>query len=200
MLPSSGFKDFIVSMGKNGPRKDFEVIHFDIIPQCVEMKRRFIELWDGQRSTFSSIAATIGSKYKQNPMDAYHMHAMKSFEEAYDHMLAFFHSEQDLAEQWQQFKSFSHKYIEADMLTDPYDAVKLITKSDIYICLSDIAGWRNNIMSYGYKNLRMDLARCIKNLQSKGINGFVDYKDPGTDLQLWQPFNVALTHLNTDLQ
>jgi hypothetical protein len=199
MMPSSGFKDFIVSMGKNGPRKTFEYIHFDIIPQCVEIKRQIIELWDGKRTSFESVMSTIGKKYRSNPHDAFHMHSMKTFEEAYNHILPFFNSEQDLEEQWLKFKACTHKYIEADMLTDPYDAIKLIQHKTIYLCLSDIAGWRNNIMSYGYKNLRNDIINCVQSIRNKGIDGFVDYKDPGTDLQMWQSFDRAIEHLGIDI-
>lgn len=199
MLPSSGFKDFIATMGKNGPRKTFDVIHFDIIPECVTIRKTMIETWDGRRSTFEKMAADIGSKYRKNPMDAYHMHSMKTFTEVYEHILSYFHSEEDLEQQWQKFQSFTHKYIETDMLTDPYPAIKLIDKKDVYLCLSDIAGWRNNIMTYGYKNLRNDIATCIKNIKNKGINGYVDYKDPGTDIQMWQTFDSAIEHLKTDI-
>ena len=34
---------------------------------------------------------------------------------------------------------------------------KLIKGKLIYLCLSDIASWRGNILSYGYKNLRKDI-------------------------------------------
>jgi len=199
MLPSSGFKDFITSMGKNAPRKTFDIIHFDIIPECIEIRRNMIERWDGRRETFEELVSTIGGKYRKNPMDAYHMHAMKTFAEVYEHILSNFHSEQDLQEQWLKFQNFNHKYIEADMLTDPYAAIRLIDKKDIYLCLSDIAGWRNNIMTYGYKNLRYDIINCIQNIKNKGVNGYVDYKDPGTDIQMWQSFDHAIEHLKTDI-
>jgi hypothetical protein len=199
MMPSSGFKDFIVSMGSNAARKDFEFIHFDIIPQCVDIKRQIIELWDGKQSSFDAVMTAIGKKYKSNPLDAFHMHSMKSFDEAYLHILPHFNGPEDLEQQWLKFKSCNHKYIEADMLTDPYAAIKLISSKTIYLCLSDIAGWRNNIMTYGYKNLRNDILSCITAIKNKNIDGFVDYKDPGTDLQMWQSFTAAIEHLNTDI-
>lgn len=199
MMPSSGFKDFIISMGKAAPRKDFEFVHYDIIPQCVDIKRQIIEQWDGNRTSLSTVMSTVGKKYKPNPMDAFHMHSMKSFDEVYDHILEYFVDEEDLRNQWIKFKNCQHKYIEADMLTDPNAAIKLITQKTIYLCLSDIAGWRNNIMTYGYRNLRDDIINCLQSLKNKSIGGFVDYKDPGTDLQLWQNFDSAIEHLKQDL-
>jgi hypothetical protein len=194
-LPSSGFKDFIVSMGKNSARKTVDVVHFDIIRQCTEIRRKMIERWDGSRETFSDTLLGIGKEYRTDPLHAFHMHSMKDVIEAYEHLLPFFNSEEDLKECWQKFKSFKHSYIEADLLDDPWPAIKLIKNKRLYICLSDIAGWRNNIIGYGYKNLRNDIAGCVEKLSNRGITGYVDYKDPGTDLQMWQTLEDALTHL-----
>lgn len=199
-LPSSGFKDFIVSMSKHSARKKVDVVHFDIIKQCTEIRKKIIERWDGKRETFSNMLLSIGKEYKTNPTDAFHMHSMKDLSEAYDHILPYFHDEEDLETCWQEFKTFNHSYIEADLLDDPWPAIKLINNKRLYICLSDIAGWRNNIIGYGYQTLRNDIAGCIEKLQHRGISGYVDYKDPGTDLQMWQDFNQALEHLKTSLQ
>jgi len=198
-LPSSGFKDFIVSMSKNSARKTVDVVHFDIIKQCTEIRRKIIERWDGSRETFSDTLLGIGKEYRNDPLRAFHMHSMKDIIEAYEHLLPFFNSEEDLKECWQKFKTFKHSYIEADLLDDPWPAIKSINNKRLYICLSDIAGWRNNIIGYGYKKLRNDIAGCIKKLQNKGINGYVDYKDPGTDLQLWQTFDDAVNYLEQPL-
>jgi hypothetical protein len=199
MLPSSGFKDFIVSMGVKGPRKKLDVIHFDIISECVDIRKSIIQEWDGKRSTFELLLLSIGKRYRNDPLQTYHMHSMKNLEEAYDHMLAYFKDEQDLEEQWLNYKSFDHSYIEADMLSDPYNALKLIKNKNIYICLSDIAGWRNNIMGYGYRNLRNNIINCLLVMKNKNLDGVVDYKDPGTDLQLWQTFDDAVNYLEQPL-
>lgn len=195
-LPSSGFKDFIVSMGRDGIKKDnLNVIHFDIIQECTEIKRKMIERWDGKRSTFEETLLGIGGEYRKNPTDAFHMHSMKSVIEAYEHLLPFFDSEDALEQAWLKFKSYNHAYIATDMLTDPWPAIKLVQTKNVYICLSDIAGWRNNIISYGCKNLRQDIATCIKALTNKGVNGYLDYKDPASDLQQWQSFTDAIAYL-----
>jgi hypothetical protein len=197
LFPCSGFKDFVVSTHSSTPRKNFNIIHFDIIGQCVKIKEKIIERWDGRRSTFESTLLGIGQEFidpnqnKYKATDAFHMHSMKSLNEAYDHLLAFFDSEQHLEESWKLFKQFNHFYMEADMLVDPYSVIKLINAKNIYICLSDIAGWRNNIISYGYQNLRNDIINCLQAITRRGVNGIVDYKDPGTDLQLWQSLSAA---------
>lgn len=198
-LPSSGFKDFIVSMSKHSARKTVDVIHFDIIKQCTEIRKKIIERWDGSRESFAKTLLSIGAEYNQNPTDTFHMHSMKDIAEAYDHMLPYFYSQEDLKECWQKFKLFNHSYVEADLLDDPLPAINLIKNKKLYICLSDIAGWRNNIISYGYQNLRNDILGCIEKLRNKGIDGFVDYKDPGTDLQMWQSFEDAVKFLKTPI-
>lgn len=200
MLPSSGFKDFISSMGTSGAKKPVDIIHFDIISQCIEIKKRTIEEWDGKRSTFESTILNIAKSYNaERPLDVFHMHSMKSLIEAYDHILQFFKDEQDLEQCWLQFKTFNHSYIEADMLVNPHNALKLIKGKRVYLCLSDIAGWRNNLMSYGYRTLRNDIINCIQHIKNKGITGVVDYKDPATDLQLWQDFDSAIEYLKKDV-
>lgn len=199
-LPCSGFKDFIVTMGNQSAKKPVQVLHFDIIEQCVSIKRSIIEQWDGTRANFEKVLLLIGERYRPNAAaDTYHMHSMTKLEQAYDHMLAFFDSEEDLQQCWQKFKTFEHHYITADMLDDPFAAIKLLKGKNIYICLSDIAGWRNNIVGYGYQTLRNDLHRCVQSIRNKGIDGVVDYKDPATDLQMWQKFDVALEYLKKPL-
>lgn len=201
LFPCSGFKDFIVSTDKAVIGKNFNIIHYDIIGQCVEIKEKMIQRWDGRRSTFESTLLSIGHAFvnpnssKTQAIDAFHMHSMKSLIEAYDHILEFFDSEQHLEDSWNIFKQYNHIYIEADMLADPYSVIKLVNTKNIYLCLSDIAGWRNNILGYGYQNLRNNIITCLKGLTDKGVSGFVDYKDPGTDLQLWQSLAAAQQYL-----
>ena len=195
ILPCSGFKDFIISMSKHSLRKPIEIVHFDIINQCVDIKKKIINLWDGRRETFSNTLEIIGKSHGRHGTDAYHLNNLENLEGAYDHMLEFFHDEEDLRQCWDQFKNFNHMYIEADMLDNPTNALDLINGKNVYICLSDIAGWRNNIVGYGYKNLRNNISNCITNILNKGITGIVDYKDPATDKQLWQEFNQAITYL-----
>lgn len=200
MLPSSGFKDFISSMGIGGAKKPIHIIHFDIIGECVQIKKRTIEEWDGKRSTFVPTLINIATQFnKDDPNGVFHMHSMKDLIEAYDHILQFFADEQDLEQSWLKFKTFNHSYIEADMLVNPHNTLKLIKGKGVYLCLSDIAGWRNNLMSYGYRILRNDIINCIQHIRNKGITGIVDYKDPATDLQLWQEFDAAITYLKQDI-
>ena len=121
--------------------------------------------------------------------------------EAYDHLLPYFHSEQDLEEQWQLFKNCQHHYILTDILDEPFNVFKLIPANakKVYLHLSDIPGWRNNIIGYGCKNLREDIIKCIKPLQRRNIEGIIDYKDPASDLQYWHTFSEVVDHLQQDI-
>ena len=201
ILPCSGFKDFVVTMSKQGPRKNTTVIHFDILPECVEIRKKIITRWDGSRQSFKSTLEAIALDYRDSYEKVYHMHEMKDLTEAYDHLLPYFHSEQDLQEQWQLFKNCQHYFISTDILEEPFNVFKLIPKhtKKVFLHLSDIPGWRNNIVGYGCKNLREDIMNCIRPLQRRNIDGVIDYKDPASDLQYWQTFSDCVTHLQEDI-
>jgi hypothetical protein len=198
MLPCSGFKDFIFSMTKLPAGKSFNFIHYDIIKECVEIRQKIIERWDGSRDTFKPTVEAIAKEYRPDPHRVFHMHSMKDLSEVYDFILTFFASEEELKTRWQYFKNCKHEFIEADMLDDPYSVLKLVKSKNIYLCLSDIAGWRNNILSYGYLNLRNDILKCLFSIRKRGFNCIVDYKDPATDLQMWQPLEEAITYLKSE--
>jgi hypothetical protein len=201
ILPCSGFKDFIVTMSKQGPRKNTTVIHFDILPECVEIRKKIIERWDGSRHSFKSTLEAIALEYKDSYEQVFHMHNMKDLIEAYDHLVPYFHSEQDLEEQWQLFKNCQHHYISTDILDEPFNVFKLLPTNakKVYLHLSDIPGWRNNIIGYGCKNLREDIMNCLRPLQRRNIEGIIDYKDPASDLQYWHTFSEAVNHLQQDV-
>lgn len=197
ILPCSGFKDFITSMGKTAARKTVNIIHYDIIKECVEIRKKIISRWDGTREEFKLVLEGIAKEYRKDVETVYHMHSMTDLEEAYDFILTFFHDEEDLFNCWQKFKSFNHLFIEADMLDDPYVVLNHIKDKNIYLCLSDIAGWRNNIISYGYQNLRNDILACLFSIRKREFNCIVDYKDPATDLQVWQGLLQAIDYLKS---
>lgn len=201
ILPCSGFKDFIVTMSKQGPRKNTTVIHFDILPECVEIRKKIIERWDGYRHSFKSTLEAIALEYRDSYEKVFHMHDMKDLIEAYDHLLPYFHSEQDLQEQWQLFKNCQHHYISTDILDEPFNVFKLLPANSkkVYLHLSDIPGWRNNIIGYGCKNLREDIMKCVKPLQRRNIEGIIDYKDPASDLHYWHTLSEAVDHLQQDV-
>jgi hypothetical protein len=198
ILPCSGFKDFIISMAKTTNRKTVSVIHYDIIKECVDIRKKIINRWDGTRSEFTPVLEGIAKEYRKDVAMVYHMHSMQSVEEVYDFMLTFFNDEEDLYNCWQKFKHFDHKFLEADMLDDPYNVLNQVTGKNIYLCLSDIAGWRNNIISYGYQNLRNNILKCLFSIRKKELNCIVDYKDPATDLQVWQDLDTAINHLKSE--
>lgn len=198
LMPCSGFKDFIITYGSTGPRRPMNFIHYDIIRGCTYIREQIIDAWDGTRTGLITTLTNIANDYKMKfDKDVFHMHAMKSYEEVYDHILQYFNNEQDLEIQWKEFQKCKHVYKEVDLLEDPLAAIKLIEGKHVYLCMSDIAGWRNNLIAYGYRNLRNDIMKCLKMLRNKNITGFVDYKDPGTDLQLWQDIDGAIEFLQT---
>ena len=99
-----------------------------------------------------------------------------------------------------EFKQLDHKFIHADILSEPWLVTKHIENRNVYLCLSDIAGWRENIIGYGYKTLRNQLSSVAAHLKRNNCTGIVDYKDPATDLQLLQEFDEFITFLKQDLQ
>lgn len=201
MLPCSGFKDVIVYSKKPKDVAIKQIIHFDIIKGCVDIRKRIINEWDGTRSHFTVLLEEIKADYKKrfNHPNCFHMSSMNTFDDAYLDILRNFDNEEELEQTWNEFKQLNHVYIHADILAEPWVVTKHIKDSNVYLCLSDIAGWRSNVIAYGYKNLRQQLGSVAKHLQKNNCQGLVDYKDPATDLQLLQEFNDFLIHLDTDL-
>ena len=202
LIPSSGFKDFIITQSSRTDRHAVQIIHYDILEKCVEIKKRINQQWDGTRSGLEELLTRINSENMIPDVrdNIFHMNAMKSYSEVYDDMLPFFDSEEDLRLAWLKFQQQDHAYIVGDML-DLDDAVrvrKLVVKQNVYLCLSDIAGWRNNILGYGHHNLRKNIATTVKCFTGKGYKGLVDYKDPGTDIQHLQNLDVCLNHIETN--
>jgi hypothetical protein len=201
ILPSSGFKDFILSMSNKSDYHPIQVIHYDILPECIKIKKRITEQWDGTRKHFVDVLNEISKDYRKiGKENCFHMNSMKSYDEAYQDILKYFNSEEQISERWRQFQTFDHQWIYADMLDlDGCNNVKKLIKGKTsYLCLSDIAGWRSNILSYGYKNLRTSIKKSILQIKNKTIQGIVDYKDPGTDRQLWQNFDQAINYLTSE--
>jgi hypothetical protein len=202
ILPSSGFKDFIVSMSNTSSRHPVQIIHFDILKNCVTLKKEINELWDGTKEGLIALLTSINSRYvSEFRKSIFHMNSMISYDEVYDDILMHFDSEDDVKECWLKFQKFNHHYIQADMLEldDSIQVRKLIQGKNVYICLSDIAGWRNNVLGYGYKNLRKGIINTINGLLAKGYNGLVDYKDPGTDIQHVQNLSVCVNYLENHI-
>jgi hypothetical protein len=201
MLPCSGFKDVIVYSKKPKDVTIKQVIHFDIIKGCVDIRKRIVNEWNGTRSHFTTLLEDIKEDYRQRfkHPNCFHMSSMNTFDDAYLDILQNFNSEEELETTWLEFKKLNHKFIHADILAEPWAVTKQIKDSNVYLCLSDIAGWRSNVIAYGYKTLRGQLGSVAKHLQKNNCTGLVDYKDPGTDLQLLQTFDDFHVHLNTDI-
>ena len=156
-------------------------------------KRDIINEWDGKKETFEPLMIDIGERYKGKgtKLDAFHMNDMSSLMQAYRKILEYFNNEQHLVDSWKVFQSKQHSYLETDLLDNPHELSKLVKHGDVYLWLSDIAGWRSNILGYGFKNLKLKLADIIKCLQDKNLNGYVDVKDPASDLQLFYKLATA---------
>jgi hypothetical protein len=201
MLPCSGFKDVIIYSKKPKDVAIKQVVHFDIIKGCVDIRKQIVEEWDGTRSHFTILLDSIKLHYQEKfkHPNCFHMSSMNTFDDAYLDILKNFNSEEELERTWLEFKKLKHVFIHADILAEPWMVTKQIKDSNVYLCLSDIAGWRSNVIAYGYKTLRNQLGSVAKHLQKNNCQGIVDYKDPGTDLQLLQEFNEFLTHLATDV-
>jgi hypothetical protein len=202
IIPCSGFKDFIISMYNGSDCHPIQIIHYDILPECIKIKKRITSEWDGTRRHFTDLLSEISEDYKKiGKENCFHMNSITTYDDAYLDILKCFDNEEQISERWKKFQTFDHRWIHADMLDQ--DGVisikKLITEKQIYLCLSDIAGWRNNIIGYGYKNLRNDIIKTIKIMSRCEISGMIDYKDPGTDLQFLQNFNDSIEYLEKDI-
>jgi len=202
ITPCSGFKDFILTVKKPSQVAMKKIIHYDIIPQCIDIRKRLINEWDGRRHSLSELLTSIKDYYVKTERheNCFHMHSLRSYDDFYVEILKSFDSEEHLEAEWIKFKQIDHKYIHCDILNEPYLVTNQAKNENVYICLSDIAGWRSNLIGNGYLKLRNQLKRVIVSLQENNCKGLVDYKDPGTDLQLLQHFNEFITHVNTPIE
>lgn len=195
VFPASGFKDFVVCMSNRSNIAIKQIVHYDIIKQCLEIKEKIINRWSGDKDTFVQTLIDIGKEYRDNPIDVYHMHSMKDLIEAYNHLLKYFDNPVHLKKCWIEFQKINHSYVESDVLEDPRPIIELIKTKNLYLCLSDVAGWRNNMLGYGIKNLRTNIASCLEKINNNNISGYIDFKDPKTDQQMWQTINEAILFL-----
>lgn len=198
ILPCAGFKDFFVASKK--PKDSIpikEVVHFDIFEQCVDIRQRIIENWDGKRATLPDILTEIRTDYakRYGGHECFHMHSMKTFDDVYVEILKYFDSEEQVEQEWQAFQKLKHTYITCDILAEPFKVTKNLKHRYAYLCMSDIAGWRVNLISFGYRLLREQLGNVLVSLQHNKTNGVVDFKDPATDHQDLQDFNYCLKFL-----
>lgn len=187
ILPSSGFKDFVVAMSskQNQARHHIQVIHYDILTECVSIKKEINERWDGTRNGLVNLLVEINQKYSDTgrKSNVFHMNGVDDYNEVYDDILEQFTSEDDLTAAWKEFQTYDHDYITVDMFEqESLNKIgKMIKGENIYLCLSDIAGWRNNMVCHGYKNLRRNVFDIVKSFNDQNFEGMVDYKDPGSD-------------------
>lgn len=194
ILPSSGFKDFIVS-SKSTLDEPIQILHYDILDECIKIKKEITENWSGTKEHLIQTLETISSKYSnKGKHSCYHFNDLNNFDDVYLLITKFFNNEDEIKNAWLKFQRQTHTYQKGDMLdkNDCFSIIKHIKGKNVYLCLSDIAGWRNNILGYGYKNLRGNISFIVKELLTRGINGVVDYKDPGTDTQYIDSFNECL--------
>lgn len=199
ILPCSGFKDFILAQTKTNHSVK-KIIHYDIVPECVHIRRRILTEWDGTRQKFSEIFTSLQNYYieTQNHKNCFHMHSKTSFDDFYVELLSNFKSEQDLITEWDKFQKLEHEYVHCDILAEPWLVTNKIRNTKVYLCLSDVAGWRNILISNGYVNLRSRLKQSVSSLKNNGCTGIVDYKDPANDTQLLQSFNEFMTYISDD--
>ena len=203
MMPCAGFKDFIVASKKTRESPQLaEVIHFDIFEQCVDIRQRIIENWNGRRETLSVLLNEIRADYAKQygGHECFHMHSMKSLDDVYPEIIKHFDSEEELERQWLRFQQVKHTYITCDILTNPEMVTRYAKNRCVYICMSDIAGWRVNLISFGYKLLRQQLSNIATNLQKNNCWGVVDFKDPATDHQDLQDFKYFVEFLKRPIE
>jgi hypothetical protein len=125
---------------------------------------------------------------------------MKSLDDVYPEIIKHFDSEEELERQWLRFQQVKHTYITCDILTNPEMVTRYAKNRCVYICMSDIAGWRVNLISFGYKLLRQQLSNIATNLQKNNCWGVVDFKDPATDHQDLQDFKYFVEFLKRPIE
>lgn len=203
MSPCSGFKDFIISRSilDNFPI----IIHYDILSPCVDIKKKIIQEWDGSRKGLEVLLTDIKNYYcKRDKDNCFHMNAMKSLSETYDELSPFFADEKEIQSSWKKFQNLKHFYFHLDILNDIDDnkssLVKIIEDKSVYFCLSDVSGWRMNLLGYRVTNLRSEMIYAVKSLIKNQDMSIIDYKDPATDLHYLHTVNDAIKTLSSQYE
>lgn len=194
-LPSSGFKDFILTKSIFDSNKNYNIIYFDIIKQCIDIKISILNVWDGRKDTFEQCIIDIGKEYKKDdPLYYFHLNN-QSIMEVYDNILKYFNNEDELEKCWNEFKSLDKKFIHTDLLENPWPFLKELKGKSLYICLSDIGGWKNNIISFGLKNICDQMINVLLEIEKRSKLCFVDYKNPKNDIQSFHSLREAVHYL-----
>lgn len=202
VFPCSGFKDFIVTHCFFNINKPSQIIHYDILQPCVDIKKRIIENWNGTRRHLKELLEQIKKYYEsQGKENCYHMNYMKDLSEVYDEIIPYFSNEKELEEKWKIFQSHRHLYFNIDLL-DCADEIHhishIVRDKKVYISLSDIGSWRMNLLGYSILYLRGQIESSIRFIVKNKEFSIIDYKDPATDLHHLHNFNDAILTLNSD--
>lgn len=204
VFPCSGFKDFIVSGCFFKINKTTQIIHYDILQPCIDIKKRIIENWNGTKDHLEILLIQIKKYYEsQGKENCYHMNYMKNLSEVYDEIMPYFSDEKELEEKWKIFQNHQHFYFNIDLL-DCANEVRSISNivgdKKVYISLSDIGSWRMNLLGYGISYLRNQMEFSVRSIVRNKEFSIVDYKDPATDLQYLHSFNDTISTLNSDYE
>lgn len=202
ILPCSGFKDFIVSTVFLPGHEKSKFIHYDILKNCILIKRTIIEQWDGTRNGLSMLLKKIEHDYSlKGKFNCFHMNFMKTLDEVYDQILPYYDNEESLENHWLEFQKKEHSYIQADILSDRDKIVQIskrVYNDKTYFSMSDVAGWRMNLLGYSIQGLRDNMKFAISTIVKNKDNSVIDYKDPATDCHYLHTYQDALTHLNSN--
>jgi hypothetical protein len=205
ITPCSGFKDFILSQSLLKVESNICIIHYDILKPCIDIKKRIIDEWDGTKEALIDLLEIIKSEYSRKGKDScFHMNAMKTIEDVYEEIKPFFSSDQLLLEKWREFQNFQHFYFNLDILNDinnnKNSLLNIIQQKNVYLCLSDVAGWRINLLGYRVSTLRSEMSFAISSLIKNTNGALIDYKDPATDHQYLHNYEDALKTLSSDYE
>lgn len=204
VLPCSGFKDFIISSVFLPGHDNSKFVHYDILEDCVLIKRKIVEQWDGTRRGLSILLRQIEDDYNtKGKYGCFHMNFMKNLDEVYDQILPYYSSEESLEYHWRDFQHKDHFYINADILSDRdkiFEISKILKNAKTYFSMSDVAGWRMNLLGYSIQGLRDSMKFAVWAILKNREKSIIDYKDPATDLHYLHTYQDAMNNLNSNYE
>lgn len=152
-----GFKDFVFTFSKLCKNQHtVKFIHYDIAPNVVNARQRFIETWDG------SLESLV-----QNNL----VNPNENYTASYNNLLEYFDSKEHLLEQWAKYKQCEHYFVVQNLFHESdqkqiKNLMKSINARNVIFFYSDIFPWEHNYLIYGFDNLKKIQAKLLQHLKT----------------------------------
>ena len=164
--PTQGWKEVILSLGKNVIKNNCDYIHYDFSKDRIEGKAFAIEHWDG---TIEGMPTTTQNG---GPLPAWNISDIENLQQEFD----------DWPKAWKSYKKAKHYYVVQNILQNVDNIVRMIEKNGyerVLFMYSDIFAWLNSYPIYGLDNLVEKHYKNVEKLQKSVKTLLLEGTTPG---------------------